>query len=47
MIYTTTLVNSWKLLTGYITVLSGHYSSIGVFKHQDFTEAQHEKQKRL
>ena len=34
-----------NFLTGYITVLSGHYSSIGVFKHQDFTEAQHEKAK--
>ena len=30
-------------LSGYIVVLSGHYSSLGVFKHQDFTEAQHEK----
>ena len=35
-----------NFLTGYITVLSGHYSSIGVFKHQDFTEAQHEKAKQ-
>ena len=32
-----------NFLTGYITVLSGHYSSIGVFKHQDFTSEQHEK----
>ena len=35
-----------NFLTGYITVLSGHYSSIGVFKHQDFTEAQHKKAKQ-
>ena len=34
-----------NFLTGYITVLSGHYSSIGVFKHQDFTHEQHEKAK--
>ena len=34
-----------NFLTGYITVLSGHYSSIGVFKHQDFTSEQHEKAK--
>ena len=34
-----------NFLTGYITVLSGHYSSIGVFKHQDFTPEQHEKAK--
>lgn len=33
-------------LTGYITVLSGHYSSIGVFKHQNFTIEQHEKAKK-
>ena len=26
-----------SFLTGYIAVLSGHYSSIGVFKHQDFS----------
>jgi iron complex transport system ATP-binding protein len=35
-----------NFLTGYITVLSGHYSSIGVFKHQDFTQEQHEKAKQ-
>jgi iron complex transport system ATP-binding protein len=35
-----------NFLTGYITVLSGHYSSIGVFKHQDFTPEQHEKAKQ-
>ena len=34
-----------NFLSGYITVLSGHYSSIGVFKHQDFTQEQHEKAK--
>ena len=34
-----------SFLTGYITVLSGHYSSIGVFKHQDFTPEQHKKAK--
>ena len=34
-----------SFLTGYIAVLSGHYSSIGVFKHQDFSESQHEKAK--
>ena len=34
-----------NFLTGNITVLSGHYSSIGVFKHQDFTSEQHEKAK--
>ena len=27
------------------SILSGHYSSIGVFKHQDFSESQHEKAK--
>ncbi len=35
-----------NFLSGYITVLSGHYSSIGVFKHQDFTQEQHEKAKQ-
>ena len=34
-----------SFLTGYITVLSGHYSSVGVFKHQDFSVEQHEKAK--
>ena len=34
-----------NLLTCYEVVLSGHYSSIGVFKHQDFTIEQHEKAK--
>lgn len=29
-------------LTAYEVVLSGHYSAIGIFKHQDFTDAQHE-----
>lgn len=32
-----------NFLTGYEVVLSGHYSSIGVFKHQDFTQEQHQK----
>jgi len=32
-----------SFLTGYEVVLSGFYSSIGVFKHQDFTEEQHQK----
>ncbi|WP_419770529.1 MAG: ABC transporter ATP-binding protein [Candidatus Marinarcus sp.] len=30
-------------LTAYEVVLSGHYSSIGIFKHQDFTQEQHDK----
>lgn len=30
-------------LSGYEVVLSGFYSSIGVFKHQDFTQTQHQK----
>lgn len=30
-------------LSAYEVVLSGYYSSIGIFKHQDFTEAQHAK----
>lgn len=38
--------NNGSFLTGYITVLSGYYSSIGVFKHQDFTQAQHKKAKQ-
>ena len=32
-----------SFLSGYVVVLSGHYSSIGVFKHQDFTQEQHDK----
>lgn len=32
-----------KFLTAYQTILSGYYSSIGVFKDQDFTKEQHEK----
>ncbi|WP_428023717.1 ABC transporter ATP-binding protein [Arcobacter sp.] len=32
-----------NFLTGYEVVLSGFYSSIGVFKHQDFTNEQHHK----
>lgn len=32
-----------NFLSAYEVVLSGFYSSIGVFKHQDFTEAQHQK----
>jgi iron complex transport system ATP-binding protein len=32
-----------NFLTGYEIVLSGYYSSIGVFKHQDFTQEQHDK----
>ena len=32
-----------KFLTAYEVVLSGYYSSIGVFKHQDFTLEQHQK----
>ena len=32
-----------SFLTAYEVVLSGYYSSIGVFKHQDFTKEQHEK----
>ncbi|RXJ99181.1 ABC transporter ATP-binding protein [Arcobacter sp. CECT 8986] len=30
-------------LSGYEVVLSGFYSSIGIFKHQDFTEEQHQR----
>lgn len=30
-------------LSAYEVVLSGYYSSIGIFTHQDFTEAQHAK----
>lgn len=32
-----------NFLTAYEVILSGYYSSIGVFKHQDFTKEQHEK----
>lgn len=32
-----------NFLTGYEVVLSGYYSSIGVFKHQDFTKEQHQR----
>jgi iron complex transport system ATP-binding protein len=32
-----------NFLTTYEVVLSGYYSSIGVFKHQDFSEAQHKR----
>lgn len=32
-----------SFLTAYEMVLSGYYSSIGVFKHQDFTQEQQEK----
>ncbi len=30
-------------LSGYEVALSGFYSSVGIFKHQDFSEQQHEK----
>ena len=32
-----------NFLTAYEVVLSGYYASIGVFKHQDFTQTQHER----
>jgi len=32
-----------NFLTAYEVVLSGFYSSIGVFQHQDFTDMQHQK----
>ena len=32
-----------SFLTAYEVVLSGFYSSIGVFKHQDFSNQEHEK----
>ena len=32
-----------SFLSAYEVVLSGYFSSIGVFKHQDFTEEQHKK----
>lgn len=35
--------NQGKFLSAYEVVISGYYSSIGVFKHQDFTKEQHEK----
>ena len=30
-------------MTAYEVILSGYFSSIGVFKYQDFTQAQHQK----
>ena len=32
-----------SFLSAYEVILSGYYSSIGVFKHQDFTQEQHQK----
>lgn len=32
-----------NFLSAYEVILSGYYSSIGVFKHQDFTQEQHQK----
>lgn len=32
-----------NFLSTYEVILSGYYSSIGVFKHQDFTKEQHQK----
>ena len=32
-----------SFLSAYEVILSGYYSSIGVFKHQDFTQEQHTK----
>ena len=32
-----------KFLTAYEVILSGYFSTIGVFKHQDFTQVQHQK----
>jgi len=32
-----------SFLSAYEVILSGYYSSIGVFKHQDFTKIQHQK----
>ncbi|MGB5866405.1 MAG: ATP-binding cassette domain-containing protein [Arcobacteraceae bacterium] len=32
-----------KFLTAYEVILSGYFSTIGVFKHQDFTPQQHQK----
>jgi len=32
-----------KFLTAYEVILSGYFSTIGVFTHQDFTKEQHEK----
>lgn len=34
---------SGSYLNGYEVTLSGYYSSIGIFSHQDFTEEQHDK----
>lgn len=36
-----------NFLSAYEVVISGYYSSIGVFKHQDFTKEQHEKAKEV
>jgi len=36
-------VNQGGFLTAYEVVLSGHYSSIGIFEHHKFTQKQHEK----
>ena len=36
-----------SFLSGYEVVLSGYYSSIGVFKHQDFLDFQHEKAREV
>ncbi len=35
--------NHGNFLTAYEVILSGYYSTIGIFKHQDFTEQQHTK----
>lgn len=35
--------NRGFFLTAYEVVLSGYYSSLGVFKHQDFTKEQHDR----
>tara|TARA_B100001063_G_scaffold108090_1_gene100803 strand:+ start:1366 stop:2178 length:813 start_codon:yes stop_codon:yes gene_type:complete len=32
-----------SFLSAYEVILSGHFSTIGVFKHQDFTQEQHNK----
>jgi len=32
-----------NFLSAYEVILSGYYSSVGVFKHQDFTQEQHNK----
>lgn len=36
-----------SFMSGYEVVLSGYYSSIGVFKYQDFSDSQHEKAKEV